>query len=76
MEEIYDDLTFEEAIVFTAAEDYKKALLLLKKNPESKFARREVKELEDYFHSPDFEDLTNLNPDYLIRKIKEFIGGI
>ena len=66
-------MELEEAIVLSAAEDYKRALICLKREPKNKSIQREVKKLEKYFYSPDFEDLTDLNPNYLIRKMKELV---
>lgn len=59
------------AIIYEAAMDYKQALIRLKRHPDSKYAEREIKKLEDFFYSPEYEMLTNLNPGYLIRKMKE-----
>ena len=73
MDDTYADLTLEEAIVLNTVEDYKMALIRLKRCPNSKFAQQKVKEMEMYFYSPDFEWLTNLNPDYLIRKMKQLV---
>lgn len=59
------------AIIYKAAMDYKQALIRLKRHPDNKYAKGEIKKLEDFFYSPEYEMLTNLNPDYLIRKMKE-----
>ena len=63
------------AIIYEAAMDYKLALIRLKRHPDSKYAEKEIKKLEDFFYSSEYEMLTNLNPDYLIRKMKEEVAN-
>lgn len=75
MEEAYDDFTLPEAIIYVAAEDYKETLLYLKKHPGNKAALREIQDLEDFFYSSEFEMITKINPDYLIRKMKEYVNA-
>lgn len=62
------------AIILSAVKDYKRALLHLKRNPDSQSAMRAVEREEQFFYSSWFEVLTNLNPSYLIRKMKEMVG--
>jgi hypothetical protein len=62
------------AIVLSAVKDYKRALLHLKRNPDSESAKRAVEREEQFFYSSWFEVLTNLDPSYLIRKMKEMVG--
>lgn len=62
------------AIILSAVKDYKRALLHLKRNPDSQSARRAVEREEQFFYSSWFEVLTDLNPSYLIRKLKEMVG--
>lgn len=62
------------AIIFSAVKDYKRALLHLKRNPDSQSAMRAVEREEQFFYSSWFEVLTNLDPSYLIRKMKEMVG--
>ena len=59
----YDDFSLEEALVLSAMEDYKHALMA--------DDRKMIRELEEYFRSSDFEGLTNLNSDYLIREMRK-----
>jgi hypothetical protein len=72
--EAYENLA--NAIIQSAAEDYKSALLLLKKNPDSRAAQEDVKRLERFFYSEWYEVLTNLDPGYLIRKMKEMVDNL
>lgn len=62
------------AIILGAVKDYKRALLHLKRNPDSQSAMRAVEREEQFFYSSWFEVLTNLDPSYLIRKMKEMVG--
>ena len=69
--EVYEDLA--NAIILHAVDDYRNALIRLKRNPDSKFARKEVTQLEQFFLSEWYETLTNLDASYLLRKVKEMI---
>ena len=70
--EAWEDLA--NAIILSAVRDYKRALLHLKRNPDSQSAKRAVEREEQFFYSSWFEVLTDLNPSYLIRKLKEMVG--
>ena len=70
--EAWEDLA--NAIILSAVRDYKRALLHLKRNPDSQSARRTVEREEQFFYSSWFEVLTDLDPSYLIRKMKEMVG--
>ena len=69
--EAWEDLA--NAIILSAVRDYKRALLHLKRNPESQSARRAVEREEQFFYSSWFEVLTDIDPSYLIRKMKEMV---
>jgi hypothetical protein len=68
----YENLA--NAIVKQAARDYMTALKRLKKNPYDRKKRKEVRELEEFFHSDWYELLTDVDPHYLIRKLREKAG--
>ena len=70
--EAYENLA--NAIIKLAADDYKSALIRLKRNPESESAKQDVKRQEKFFYSEWFEVLTDLDPSYLIRKMKEMVN--
>ena len=70
--EAWEDLA--NAIILSAVRDYKRALLHLKRNPDSQSAIRAVEREEQFFYSYWFEVLTDLDPSYLIRKMKEMVG--
>jgi hypothetical protein len=65
----YENLA--NAIVAQAARDYLTALRRLKKNPENRTAMDEAMRLENFFHSGWYGVLTSIDPDYLIRKLRE-----
>jgi hypothetical protein len=73
LDKFYEGLA--HAIVVQAVEDYE---LLIKTNrdakPQDKYSSFSVSknEIESFFHSKWYAQLTPLDPDYLIRKIKEY----
>lgn len=67
----YEDLA--NAIVLSGVEDYKRALIRLKRDPDSEYAKRAVREGEEFLYSPWFEMLTNVDPGYIDRKLKEMV---
>lgn len=62
------------AIVAQAAQDYLSALKRLKKNSRNRTAMDEAMQLEKFFHSGWYEILTDVDPDYLIRKLREKVA--
>ncbi len=69
IKEAWED--FANAIVLLGIKDYEHALRRLIRHPESKSAQNEVKRHEAFFYSDWFGVLTDLEPSYLIRKMKE-----
>lgn len=65
----YENLA--NAIVQQAAQDYVYALRRLKKDPKNYSAQRSIWEQEKFFHSEWYTILTDADPDYLIRLLKE-----
>ncbi|MGO5335849.1 hypothetical protein ACTQZS_03435 [Bilifractor sp. LCP19S3_H10] len=63
------------AIVAQAAQDYLSALKRLKKNSRNRTAMDEAMQLEKFFHSGWYEILTDVDPDYLIRKLREKVAA-
>ncbi|MBQ7558274.1 MAG: hypothetical protein IJT00_09455 [Lachnospiraceae bacterium] len=70
--EAYENLA--NAIIKLAADDYKSALIRLKRHPDSESAKRDVERQEKFFYSEWFEVLTDLDPSYLIRRMKEMVN--
>lgn len=58
-------------IVKQAAQDYLAALKTLRRHPDSKAAMAEAMEIECFFHSPWYGVLTQVDPDYLIDRLRK-----
>ncbi len=59
------------AIIEQAAKDYMAALRVLKNDPDRKTAMQKKVECEKFFKSRWFHDLTEMDPDYLIRNLRK-----
>ncbi len=68
-EEAYENLA--NAIIVSAADDYKEAYLRVMRNPDSDDAKQDLKGIEHFFYSDWFLLLTKVDADYLLRKIRE-----
>ncbi len=64
----YSELASE--IVLRAVRDYKSALKRNKKKPDNIDARYSIYECEQFFHSNWYQTLTDIDGDFLIRKVK------
>lgn len=64
-------INLANAIIVQAADDYLKVLRRLKKHPDSKSCLDELEELEEFFHSEKFEILTDVDPDYILDRLKK-----
>ena len=64
-------LDLANAIIVQAVNDYRKALVKRELNPESRSAEYEVKSIEQFFYSEYYMMLTDLDPRYLISRIRE-----
>lgn len=65
----YEELAV--AIVAQAAKEYRRALKTLKKDPGNQEAKDSITELEAFFHSPRYQELTNVDAEYLIERIRK-----
>lgn len=65
----YENLA--NAIVLQAVKDYRKALKCLKRNPKSNKAQADAKEVERFFRSPWYSELTGVDGKMLIRRLRE-----
>lgn len=65
----YENLA--NGIILQAVEDYRKALKKLSKNSRNKDAEAEAASIEQFFRSEWFEMLTDVDGQYLIRRIGE-----
>jgi len=69
----YENLA--NAIVLDAVKDYRKALKRLKKNSRNSIAASECEEIERFFRSGWFGVLSEVDPEYLINRLKEEVFG-
>jgi len=69
MKATYEKLT--NAIVSQAVKDYRKALKVLKKHPRNGTALYTKREVECFFRSDWYALLTSVDPEMLIRTLKE-----
>lgn len=65
----YENLA--NAIIVQAVVDYRKELDILEKRPGDLTAKAHIKKLEHFFRSEYFSVLTNIDPDYMMRRVQE-----
>lgn len=58
-------------IVEQAVKDYRAALKTLHRHPDSKAAMATAMEVERFFHSDWYGQLTTIDPDYLIDRLRK-----
>jgi len=61
-------------IVILAAKDYKRALKVLQKDSNNYTALAEVNSIERFFHGRLYSAITTIDPDVMIRKLREDVG--
>ena len=59
------------AIIEQAVKDYRAALKILRRYPDSKAAMASAMEVEKFFHSSWYAALTDIDPDYLIDRLRK-----
>jgi hypothetical protein len=69
MSDPYEDLA--NAIVLLAVKDYRDALKKLMKYPRHESAKRTKAEVERFLRSDWYRELTAVEPEILLRKLKE-----
>ena len=66
-------------IILQAVRDYRAACRTLKRNPRQKEMRQEAEEMRDevisFFRSQWFTELTDVDGEYLLRKLNEEVGN-
>lgn len=67
----YENLA--NAVIAQAAEDYRAALKKIKAHPKNKDAIDEALQVERFFRSGWYQRLTNVDGEFLIRKLQENI---
>jgi len=66
--------TLANAIVLQAVEDYRRALRKLKSNPDYSPALYTKREVERFFRSRWYAELTSVDPAILIRELKKEVA--
>lgn len=72
MDRNYEDLA--NGMVLQAVKDYREALNKLKEEPENIRAKLMKVEVESFFRSSWYKELTSLDPELLIKQLKEEIA--
>ena len=67
----YENLA--NAVIAQAAEDYRRLLKRVKKNPANREALEEALQIERFFRSGWYQRLTNVDGEFLLRKLQENI---
>ena len=62
------------AIVMQAVKDWRRAVKTLKKKPRKESAKQMKEECERFFRSQWFEDLTDVDGSFRLRKLKQEAG--
>ena len=64
-------LLLGQAIIVQAVRDYKKNLAIIRKHPFDEEAGKEITRIEKFFHSGLYGAITNIDPDKLIKELRE-----
>lgn len=73
MDDNYIELA--NAIILQAVKDYRGALKALKKRPRSETAKISKQEVERFFRSDWYLQLTSLDPEMLMQKLNEEVSA-
>ena len=73
MDDNYIELA--NAIILQAVKDYRGALKALKNRPRSETAKISKQEVERFFRSDWYLQLTSLDPEMLMQKLKEEVSA-
>lgn len=60
-----------QAIIVQAVRDYKKNLAIIRKHPFDEEAGKEITRIEKFFHSGLYGAITTIDPDKLIKELRE-----
>ena len=71
MDEPYEK--FANAIILSAVADYRAALKKVKRNPQNKVAIDEALQIEKFFRSSWYQQLTSIDGEFLIRRLQDEI---
>ena len=74
IDECYQSLA--NAIILQAVKDFRRCIKIVKRNGRNKeVAVKEMREIVEFIKSPWFKSPTNLEPQILLRKLKEEVNG-
>lgn len=73
MTDPYEQLA--NAIILQAAKDYRDALNKLKKRPHYDPAKDMIAEVERFFHADWYRELTSVDGNFLIKKLRSEVRG-
>ena len=59
------------AIILAAVDDYRKALREAERNPHNRSAKYTIREVERFFRSDHYSMMTKVEPELLIKKLRE-----
>lgn len=68
----WDDLT--QAIILQAVDEYRKALRRIQVFPRQQKLQAAIRDVEDFFRSRWFAQITSIDGEMLIRRLREEIG--
>lgn len=63
-------LLLGQAIIMQAVRDYKTNLAIIRKHPFDEEAGKEITRIEKFFHSGLYGEITNIDPDRLIKELR------
>lgn len=73
IDECYQSLA--NAIILQAVKDFRRCIKIVKRNGRNKeVAVKEMREIVEFIKSPWFKNLTDLEPQILLRKLKEEVN--
>lgn len=73
IDECYQNLA--NAIILQAVKDFRRCIKIVKRNGRNKeVAVKEMREIVEFIKSPWFKSLTNLEPQILLKKLKEEVN--
>ena len=63
-------VSLAHAVIVLAVQDYRKAARALSINPDAMRSKWQIQEIEQFFRSPLFKDITDLDGERLIKKLR------
>lgn len=63
-------VSLAHAVIVLAVQDYRKAAHTLSIKPDAVQSKQQIEEIEQFFRSPLFKDITSLDGEWLIKKLQ------